>query len=76
MDKVLSAKVTHRDYFNVKNICKEFRINKSEFIRNAIYFELDRLRNLSKEERIQEISDNVIWNCSKHEMSESGKVRK
>lgn len=71
MDKVLSAKVTHRDYFNVKNICKEFRINVSGFMRNAIYYELDRLKNLTKEEKLEEINDNVQWNNTKKSIQEA-----
>ena len=73
MDKVLSTKATHRDYFNVKNICKEFRMNTSTFLRGAIYHEIERLKSLSEEEKIEKINDNITWNRTKHNMKQSKK---
>lgn len=71
MDRVLSTKVTLGDYMNVKNICKEFRIKVSDFLRSAIYNEIQRLKNLSEEERRAEINDNVQWNITRYLMKQA-----
>ena len=73
MNKVLGTKVTIGDYINVKNLCKEFRIKVSDFLRSAIYNEIQRLKSLSEEERKQEIDDNVQWNLSKYHMHQAWK---
>lgn len=71
MNRVLGTKVTIGDYINVKNICKEFRIKVSDFLRSAIYNEIQRLKNLSEEEKKQEINSNVQWGLSMYRMNQA-----
>lgn len=71
MNKPVSCRITMRDFFRIKELAKEYRTSISDIFRGAIYREMERLKILSKEERVAEISDNVEWNRSKHFMKEN-----
>jgi len=65
----IACRVSWNDFKRLQQLCKEFRISTSEFLRKALYIEMERLKNLSDEDRIAEIDDNVDWNRSKYLMS-------
>lgn len=71
MKKTVACRISFKDFFKIKDFTKEYRTTISEIFRRGIYREMERLKNLSKEERIAEINDNVEWNHSKHLMKES-----
>lgn len=71
MDKTISTRITIGDFLNVKKVCKVFKINISDFLRSAIYNEIQRLKNLSEEEKKAEINDNVQWNVAKYRMNQA-----
>lgn len=73
MNKPVSTRITYPDFYTLKGLCKEFRISVSDLIRKAIYSEVMRLRNLSDEERMDEINDNVHWNNTKYSIQEAWK---
>lgn len=65
----IACRISWHDFRRLQQLCKEFRISTSEFLRKAICLEMERLLNLSDEERINEIDDNVDWNRSKYLMN-------